>query len=173
METFDYVVVGAGTAGCVLAYRLSARSRNRVLVLEAGGSDRRFWIRVPIGYGRTYNDPRVNWMYDTEPDPGLNGARGFWPRGKVLGGSGSINAMVYVRGQPADFDHWAACGNPGWSWADVRPVFDLLENRADGGPGMLRVTDVTPMAHPLVRAYIQACEALGYRYTSDFNGEQP
>jgi choline dehydrogenase-like flavoprotein len=172
-ETFDYVIVGAGTAGCVLAHRLSARSRDRVLVLEAGGSDRRFWIRVPIGYGRTYNDARVNWMYETEPDPGLNGARGFWPRGKVLGGSGSINAMVYVRGQPADFDHWAACGNPGWSWADVRPVFEALENRADGGPGMLRVTDVNPMAHPLVRSYIEACEALGYRYTPDFNGGEP
>ena len=173
METFDYIVVGAGTAGCVLAHRLSARSRNRVLVLEAGGSDRRFWIRVPIGYGRTYNDPRVNWMYETEPDPGLNGARSFWPRGKVLGGSGSINAMVYVRGQPADFDNWAACGNPGWSWADVRPVFESFENHANGGPGLLRVTDVNPMAHPLCRAYIQACEMLGYRYTPDFNGEQP
>ena len=173
MERFDYVVVGAGTAGCVLAYRLSARSRNRVLVLEAGGSDRRFWIRVPIGYGRTYNDPRVNWMYETEPDPGLNGARSFWPRGKVLGGSGSINAMVYVRGQPADFDHWAACGNAGWSWADVRPVFESLESRTDGDSGTLRVTDMYPMAHPLCRAYLRACEALGYRYTPDFNGEQP
>jgi choline dehydrogenase len=172
METFDYIIVGAGTAGCVLAHRLSARSRNRVLVLEAGGSDRRLWIRVPIGYGRTYNDPRVNWMYETEPDPGLNGARSFWPRGKVLGGSGAINAMVYVRGQPADFDSWAANGNPGWSWADVRPVFESFENRANGGPGLLRVTDVNPMAHPLCRAYIQACQALGYRYTPDFNGAQ-
>jgi choline dehydrogenase len=173
VETFDYVIVGAGTAGCVLANRLSQRSRNRVLVLEAGGSERRFWIRVPIGYGRTYNDPRVNWMYQTEADPGLNGARSYWPRGKVLGGSGSINAMVYVRGQPADFDDWAARGNPGWSWADVRPVFESLENRTDAGPGALRVTDVNPMAHPLCRAYIEACEKLGYRYTPDFNGEQP
>ncbi|HEX2791452.1 MAG TPA: GMC family oxidoreductase N-terminal domain-containing protein [Steroidobacteraceae bacterium] len=170
MDTFDYIIVGAGTAGCVLAHRLSARSRNRVLVLEAGGSDRRFWIRVPIGYGRTYNDPRVNWMYETEPDPGLNGARSFWPRGKVLGGSGSINAMVYVRGQPADFDDWAASTDPGWSWAGVRPVFEALENRADGGAGQLRVTDMNPMAHPLCRAYLRACEVLGYRYTPDFNG---
>src|ERR1700680_5102691 len=172
METFDYVVRGAATAGWVLAHRLSARSRNRVLVLEAGGSDRRLWIRVPIGYGRTYNDPRVNWMYETEPDPGLNGARSFWPRGKVLGGSGAINAMVYVRGQPADFDSWAANGNPGWSWADVRPVFESFENRANGGPGLLRVTDVNPMAHPLCRACIQPCQPLGYRYTPDFNGAQ-
>jgi choline dehydrogenase len=172
METFDYIIVGAGTAGCVLAERLSARSRNRVLLLEAGGSDRRCWIRIPIGYGRTYNDPRVNWMYETEPDPGLNGVRSFWPRGKVVGGSGAINAMVYVRGQPADYDDWAGCAGPGWSWAEVRPVFEALENRVEGGSGRLRVTDVNPMAHPLCGAYIQACEALGYRYTPDFNGEQ-
>jgi choline dehydrogenase len=171
MDTFDYIIVGAGTAGCVLAQRLSARTRNRVLVLEAGGSDRRLWIQVPIGYGRTFNDPRVNWMYETEPDPGLDGARSFWPRGKVLGGSGSINAMVYVRGQPADYDAWADHA-PGWSWSEVRPVFEALENRADGGPGRLRVTAMNAMAHPLCRAYIQSCEALGYHYTPDFNGEQ-
>jgi choline dehydrogenase len=170
MDIFDYIIVGAGTAGCVLAQRLSARSRNRVLLLEAGGSDRRFWIRVPIGYGRTYNDPRVNWMYETEADPALNGTRSFWPRGKVLGGSGSINAMVYVRGQPSDFDDWAACTDADWSWASVRPVFEALENRADGAAGTLRVTDMNQMAHPLCRSYIEACEALGYRYTSDFNG---
>jgi choline dehydrogenase len=171
MDIFDYIIVGAGTAGCVLAQRLSARSRNRVLLLEAGGSDRRFWIRVPIGYGRTYNDPRVNWMYETEPDRALNGVRSFWPRGKVLGGSGSINAMVYVRGQPSDFDDWAACTDASWSWASVRPVFEALENRADGAGGTLRVTDMNLMAHPLCRSYIRACEALGHRYTPDFNGE--
>ena len=172
MDSFDYIIVGAGTAGCVLAQRLSARSRNRVLLLEAGGSDRRFWIQVPIGYGRTYNDPRVNWMYETEPDPGLNGVRSFWPRGKVLGGSGSINAMVYVRGQPADFDDWAACTDAGWSWDGVRPVFEALENRTDGAPGRLRVTDMNPMAHPLCQAYLRACESLGYGYTPDFNSAQ-
>jgi len=172
-DIFDYIIVGAGTAGCVLAQRLSARSRNRVLLLEAGGSDRRFWVRVPIGYGRTFNDPRVNWMYETEPDPGLNGVRGFWPRGKVLGGSGSINAMVYARGQPSDFDDWAVDAGPQWSWAQVRPVFEALENHADGQPGPLRVTDMSPMAHPLCQAYLRACETLGYRYTPDFNGEQP
>jgi choline dehydrogenase len=172
MDSFDYIIVGAGTAGCVLANRLSARSRNRVLLLEAGGSDRRFWVRVPIGYGRTYSDPRVNWMYEAEPDPGLDGARSFWPRGKVLGGSGSINAMLYVRGQPADFDDWAACTDAGWSWAGVRPVFEALENRAAGAAGQLRVTDMNAMAHPLCQAYLRACESLGYRYTPDFNGEQ-
>jgi choline dehydrogenase len=172
-QNFDYIIVGAGTAGCVLAARLSARSRNRVLLLEAGGSDRRFWVRVPIGYGRTFNDPRVNWMYEAEPDPGLNGVRGFWPRGKVLGGSGSINAMVYARGQPSDFEDWASVAGPGWGWAAVRPVFEALENRTDGGPGQLRVTDMNPMAHSLCQAYLRACEQLGYRYTPDFNGEQP
>ena len=106
MEVFDYVIVGAGTAGSVLADRLSASGKRRVLVLESGGSDRRFWIQLPIGYGRTFNDPRVNWMYETEPDPELAGRRLFWPRGKVLGGSGSINAMVYIRGLPRDFDEW-------------------------------------------------------------------
>ncbi len=102
-DTVDYIIVGAGTAGCVLAERLSASGRQRVVVVEAGGSDRRFWIRVPIGYGRTFNNPEVNWMYEAEPEPSLGGVRSFWPRGKVLGGSGSINAMVYARGQPERF----------------------------------------------------------------------
>jgi choline dehydrogenase len=104
MDSFDYIVVGAGTAGCVLASRLSENAARRVLLLEAGGSDLRFWVRVPIGYGRTFNDPRVNWMCESEPEPALCGRPGFWPRGKVLGGSGSINDMIYIRGFPWDFD---------------------------------------------------------------------
>ena len=108
MSEYDYVIVGAGSAGCVLANRLSAGGEHRVLLLEAGGDDRSMWVRVPIGYGRTFNDPRFNWMYQAEPDPALDNRRAFWPRGKVLGGSSSINAMVYVRGQPADFDDWRA-----------------------------------------------------------------
>jgi choline dehydrogenase len=98
-DAFDYVIVGAGTAGCVLANRLSADGKARVLLLEAGGSDRTIWIQLPIGYGRTFFDPRVNWMYDTEAVAGLNDRTSYWPRGKVIGGSGSINAMVHVRGQ--------------------------------------------------------------------------
>jgi choline dehydrogenase len=102
----------------------------KVLLLEAGGSDRRFWIQVPIGYGRTFNDPRVNWMYEAEPDPALAARRLFWPRGKVLGGSGSINALVYYRGLPNDFDDWRALGNPGWGFSDVLPYFQRFEERA-------------------------------------------
>ena len=113
MTEFDFIVVGAGSSGCVLANRLTASGRHSVLLLEAGGSDRRFWLRTPIGYGMSFYNPRVNWMYRTEPDPALAGRQGYWPRGKVLGGSGTINAMVFVRGQPRDFDDWAALGNSG------------------------------------------------------------
>lgn len=179
MDTFDYIVVGGGTAGCVVAERLSASGRDRVLLLEAGGSDRRFWVRVPIGYGRTFNNPAVNWMYEAEPDAALAGVRSYWPRGKVLGGSGSINAMVYARGQPADFDDWKALGNDGWGWSDVLPHFRAIEDRGGIGPeapltsGRLRITDVSTQAHPLVRAYIEACATLGFPFTPDFNGAQP
>lgn len=120
---FDYVIIGAGSAGCVLANRLSANGKNRVLVLEAGGSDRRFWIQTPIGYGKTFYDASVNWKYITEPEPGINNRRSYWPRGKVVGGSSSINAMVYIRGNPQDYDDWLALGNPGWGWQDVLPYF--------------------------------------------------
>ncbi len=170
METVDYLIVGAGTAGCVLAERLSASGRNRVLLLEAGGSDRRFWVRVPIGYGRTFNAPAVNWMYEAEPEPALGGVRSFWPRGKLLGGSGSINAMVYIRGLPSDFNDWREQGNAGWGWDNVRAHFEAIEQRSGGA---LAVTDVSAAAHPLCRAYIDAAAALGYRYTPDFNGPQP
>ena len=115
-ETFDYIIVGAGSAGCVLADRLTANGRHRVLLLEAGGSDRRFYVQMPLGYGKTFYDKSVNWMYQAEPDPGLNGQRDFYPRGKVLGGSSSINAMVYIRGHKADYEDWKAAGNTGWGW---------------------------------------------------------
>lgn len=173
MHTVDYIIIGAGTAGCVLANRLSASGRRTVLLLEAGGSDRSFWIRVPVGYGRTFNDPRFNWMYETESDPGLNGVRSYWPRGKVLGGSGSINAMVYVRGQPKDYEDWGASGIRGWSWSDVRPVYEAMEQHSDGGPGMLRITDNSARVHHLCRSFIGACELQGLKFTPDFNGPQP
>jgi choline dehydrogenase len=175
---FDTVIVGSGSAGCVLADRLSADGRRRVLLLEAGGSDRRFWIRLPIGYGRTFFDERINWKYHTEPEPALNGQSGYWPRGKVLGGSSSINAMVYCRGLPGDFEDWCARGNPGWGWRDVEPVFRRTERRvdaqgraADGGP--LFVSDVTHEMHPLRRHYFAAAREMGLAVTDDFNGPQP
>ncbi len=178
MEEFDYVIVGAGTAGCVLASRLSEDSRARVLLLEAGGSDLSPWIQVPIGYGRTFFDRRINWMYDTEPVPALDGRRSYWPRGKVVGGSGSINAMVYVRGQPHDYNDWAAMGNPGWGWDDVLPYFMKSEDfdwhsawHGRGGPQ--HVTDIAPHVHPICHSFIEASESLGFARTNDFNGRHP
>jgi choline dehydrogenase len=178
MSEYDYVIVGAGSAGCVLANRLSASGEHRVLLLEAGGSDRSALIRVPIGYGRTFNDPRYNWMYEAEPDPALDNRPTFWPRGKVLGGSSSINAMVYVRGQPGDFDDWAAAGNPGWSWQDVLPWFIKLEDHALGASayhgqgGPVHVSDVSAYVHPLCGTFLAACTALGIERSADFNGAQ-
>ena len=127
-DTFDFIIVGAGSAGCVLANRLSENPATRVLLLEAGGGDRSPWVRMPIGYGKTFHHRRMNWRYLTEPDPGTGGRQLYWPRGKLVGGSSSINAMVYVRGQLRDFDAWAALGNPGWGAAEVAATY-----RADGG----------------------------------------
>jgi choline dehydrogenase len=175
-STFDYVIVGGGTAGCVLARRLSEDGRHRVLLLEAGGSDRSVWIQVPIGYGRTFNDPRFNWGYQTEPDPALGGRASYWPRGKVLGGSGSINAMVYIRGQTGDFDDWAAEGNPGWAWKDVLPYFRKSEDHAwgasefHGAGGPMRVSDFADQVHPLCGNFLAACAEAGIARTRDFNG---
>jgi choline dehydrogenase len=176
MTQYDYIVVGAGSAGCVLANRLTASGAHRVLLLEAGGSDRSLWIQVPIGYGRTFSDPRYNWMYEAEPDPTLENRRGFWPRGKVLGGSSSINAMVYVRGQPGDFDDWREAGNPGWSWAELLPYFKKLEDHAwgasefHGAGGPVHVSDVSASVHPLCANFLKACGTLEIPYTRDFNG---
>ena len=176
MDSFDYIVVGAGSAGCVLASRLTADGRFRVLLLEAGGSDRSVWVRMPIGYGKTFHDPRHNWKFMTDPVPGFGGRDSYWPRGKVLGGSSSINAMVYVRGQHADFDDWAALGNPGWSWAEVGPVFRRMENSAAGADdwrgagGPLDVADERGLVHPLCEDWLAACEAAGLARNPDFNG---
>ena len=132
-RVFDFVIGGAGSAGCVLAERLSASGRHSVLVLEAGGSDRRFFIQMPLGYGKTFYDPSVNWMYAAEADPGLNGQRDYWPRGKVLGGSSSINAMVYIRGAREDYENWEAAGNTGWGWDDVLRSYRAMEDTETGG----------------------------------------
>ena len=163
MANFDYIIIGAGSAGCVLADRLSADGRTRVLVLEAGGSDSGFWIRTPVGYGRTFADPGVNWKYQAQPSPGLNGRGMYWPRGRVVGGSSSINALVYCRGIPSDFDDWRAMGNAGWGWHDVMPCFERSERRVapDGriaGGGPLDVKDVSAQLHPLRRSWLMAAE---------------
>jgi choline dehydrogenase len=179
IESFDFIIIGAGSAGCVVANRLSDGGRHSVLVLEAGGSDRTFNIRVPIGYGRSFTDPHVNWMYQTQPDPGTNGRSSYWPRGKVLGGSGSINALVHMRGLPQDYDDWESQGNPGWGWKRVLPHFKRMEDHCwgasdqHGSGGPLRITDVSAQTHPLCQRYIEACAALGYPCTADFNGAQP
>jgi choline dehydrogenase len=176
MDQFDYVIVGAGTAGCVLANRLSADGKTTVLLLEAGGSDRTVWIQLPIGYGRTFFDRRINWMYDTEIIPELNGRSSYWPRGKVIGGSGSINAMVHVRGQKHDFDDWKAMGNSGWGWDDVLPYFiksedhDFGASAYHGAGGPQHVTDISQKAHPLCQTFIETGQALGLPFTPDFNG---
>jgi len=176
MEQYDYIIVGAGSAGCVLANRLTASGRHKVLLLEAGPSDRRFWVQVPIGYGKTFYDPRVNWMYWSEPVPGFGGRVNYFPRGKVLGGSSSINAMVYSRGQAGDFDDWAALGNAGWGWQDVLPLYKRMEDHALGaGPwhgagGPLRVTDISGVVHPLARVFVEAGQEAGLAFSPDLNG---
>jgi choline dehydrogenase len=176
MRQADFVVVGGGSAGCVLANRLSAGGRFSVLLLEAGGSDRRLRVQVPIGYGLSFHDPSLNWRYRTEPEAALDGRAGYWPRGKVLGGSSSINAMVYVRGQPADFEGWKAGGNPGWGWDDVLPYFRKLE-AFEGGDAALRgrdgplhVSDVCAEVHPLCEAFVRAGVEAGAPRNRGFNG---
>ena len=166
MDAYDFIIVGAGSAGCVLADRLSADGRHKVLVLEAGGSDRKFFIKMPIGYGKTFFDEKVNWKYETEPEPGLNGRTSYWPRGKVIGGSSSINAMCYVRGLPTDFDDWRDMGNPGWGWADVLPYFERSETFVDAagnehGKGPLYISDVYKQMHPLKNYYKAAAREMG------------
>ena len=177
MQEFDYIIVGAGSAGCVIANRLSQDSSKKVLLLEAGGSDRSFFIQMPIGYGVTYHQKKVNWMYSTEPSPEADNKPSYWPRGKVMGGSSSINAMVYVRGNPKDFDEWSEAGNPGWSYEEVLPYFKKMEswqNGADsyrGGDGPLNVSEVSSQLHPLCNNFLAAAQEIGIRLNPDMNGE--
>ncbi|MFZ5671637.1 MAG: GMC family oxidoreductase [Pseudomonadota bacterium] len=173
----DFVVVGAGSAGSALAARLSENGRHSVALLEAGPSDRSFWIHLPIGYGKTMWDPRVNWRFYTEPDPHMDNRRLYWPRGRVLGGSSSINGLIAIRGQAEDYDGWRALGNPGWGFSDVLPYFIKLEsnhglesdNQLHGTSGPLHVSSITGR-HELIEAVIGAAGKLGIPYTEDFNG---
>ena len=176
----DFIVVGAGSAGCALAARLAEADRHQVLVLEAGGGERRPWIQIPLGYGRVYYDQRVNWKYHTEPEPALGGERSYWPRGKVVGGSSAINAMVYVRGARSDFDNWARTA-PGWSFDSVEPVFRRMEDwrsdasaredetpaRGRGGP--LAVRPIDSEAHPICRSFLAAGQEFGLPFNPDYN----
>ncbi|RNJ46798.1 choline dehydrogenase [Mesorhizobium erdmanii] len=176
MQTFDFIIVGSGSAGSVLADRLSASGRFSVLVLEAGGTDRRFYVQMPLGYGKTFFDPAVNWNYKTEADPGLGGNVDHWPRGKLLGGSSSINAMVWIRGAREDFDDWRAAGNPGWGYDELLPIFKALEDneagadrwRGTGGP--LHISDTANAVHPLTKRYLAAGQQAGLPLNPDFNG---
>lgn len=174
--TTDYIIIGAGSAGCVLANRLTENGKHRVTLLEAGGTDRRFFVHMPLGYGKLFYDPAVNWAYQTQPDAGLAGQRDYWPRGKILGGSSSINAMVYIRGQSADFDEWGA-QNPGWGWHDCLAAYRAMEDneagaddyRGQGGP--LFISANRTGLHPLVQDYIAACDQAGLPFNPDFNGQ--
>ncbi len=174
---FDYIVIGAGSSGCVLANRLSADGHHSVLLLEAGGPDRSPWIHIPIGYGKTIFDKRINWGYETEPEPELEGRRIYWPRGKVLGGSGSDNGLVHIRGQREDFDGWAALGNPGWGYDDLLPYFRKSEHQVRGADafhgsgGPLWVSDLSEH-HPLCEAFIASAGRLGIAHNPDFNAER-
>ena len=176
-QAYNFVVVGAGSAGCVLANRLSAKPGNRVLLVEAGGWDTNPWIHIPVGYFKTLHNPKTDWCYKTEPDPGLNGRSLDWPRGRGMGGSSSINGLLYVRGNPRDYRDWAQAGNPGWDWDDVLPLFkrserhELGESEYHGGSGELSVSLIRAKS-PVAEAFIGAATELGVPRSNDYNGAE-
>ena len=172
---FDFIIVGAGSAGCVLAHRLSENPHHRVLLLEAGPRDWHPFIHMPAGISKLVGSKGVNWNYDTEPEPNLDHRKLWWPRGRVLGGSSSINAMCYTRGAPRDYDEWEQGGAAGWSWASILPYFLRAEGNArgagplHGGQGPLRVSDLRHV-NPLSRAFVEAGIQAGWPRNDDFNG---
>ena len=173
-DTYDFIVTGAGSAGCAVAGRLSEDGKYRVLLLEAGPRDTYPWIHIPLGYHKTFNNPKVNWMFDSEPEPELNGRVMYQPRGKVLGGTSSINGMVYMRGTPSDYDNWRQRGCEGWDWENVLPFFKKAENQERGADefhgtgGPLNVSN--PVRSPLGDAMVQAAVQAGVPVNDDFNG---
>jgi choline dehydrogenase len=174
-DTFDFIIVGAGSAGCVLANRLTVSSRHRVLLLEAGPNNLHPWLHIPLGFGKLFSDRRFNWSYATEPQPECHNRKVIAPRGKVLGGSSSINGLIYIRGQAEDFNHWRQLGNAGWSFDDILPYFRKAEDNERGGNefhgvgGPLAVSDLRDR-HPLALAYVEAAAQCGYPRNDDFNG---
>ena len=174
-ESYDFIIVGAGSAGCVLANRLTESGRYRVLLLEAGPKNSHPWLHIPLGYGKLFTDKRYNWCYETEPQPECHNRNVIAPRGKVLGGSSSINGLIYIRGQAEDFNHWRQLGNTGWGFDDVLPYFlksEGNERRGDAyhsGEGPLGVSNPRD-AHPLANAFVEAAVQCGYPRNDDFNG---
>jgi choline dehydrogenase len=166
IDEFDFIIVGAGSAGCVLAARLSESGTHSVLLLEAGPEDKNFWIHVPLGYAQVFSDPRINWMMESEPEEELDNRRMYQPRGKVLGGTSSINGMIYIRGNHADYDGWRDRGCVGWGWEDVLPYFQKAE-----GPTGLKVIE-SPVKHELAEAALRAAQQAGISYNPDFNGDK-
>ena len=178
MDKIDYIIVGAGSAGCILAERLSADPETTVLLLEAGGSDASPWVSMPLGYGKLNSDPKRTWQFRTEPDEGLGGRSGRWPRGRLVGGSGSINAMVYCRGLPVDFEDWEASGASDWGWQNAKSTFERLETKVApsgemAGCGAIHVQNVTDQVHTVNRHFFEAIREVGLPLTNDFNGDTP
>ncbi|MBO6758812.1 MAG: GMC family oxidoreductase N-terminal domain-containing protein [Roseibium sp.] len=178
MERFDYIVVGGGSAGCILAERLSHDPATSVLLLEAGGTDASPLVSIPLGYGPLHRDPRRTWRFETAPEAGLNDRRLTYPRGRLIGGSGSINALVYCRGLPSDYDDWAEAGAEGWAWRDVEPVFERLETKvaasgARSGNGPIHVQDVSDRIHPVTSHFFAAIDELRLPRSQDCNGARP